>query len=78
MVSEERETNDRSTPNLSRLGSMGLKLQGWRSLLMIWLVWLGLGVDRSVEEWIARADQALYCAKRNGRNCVPRGVRAKG
>ena len=29
-----------------------------------------LGVDRSVEEWIARADQALYCAKRNGRNCV--------
>ena len=49
MVSEERETNNRLSPYLNRLGSMGLKLQDWRSLLMIWLVWLGLCVG--IDHW---------------------------
>jgi diguanylate cyclase (GGDEF)-like protein len=33
------------------------------------------GIDSSMEnagEWIRRADQALYLAKRDGRNCIAR------
>ena len=76
MVSEERETNDRSSPNLSRLGSMGLKLQGWRSLLMIWLVWLGLcvGIDHWAQTSLRQVwtKEVVYGLERNASGSIRR------
>ena len=76
MVSEERETNDRSTPNLSRLGSMGLKLQGWQPLLMIWLVWLGLcvGIDHWAQTILRQVwtKEVVYGLNRNASGSIRR------